>query len=124
MKNTFTDEQIYEFAVFIQDYLDNNINEVAIIERHDIDCEHLNFREAIDTWLNKKEKSEMLPLWGDELSKFFSSDLNDTGWLTSEWAYLIEERLQEPKRGEMYNRMYLLEFEESEDGKLVRPKND
>jgi hypothetical protein len=68
-------------------------------------------------------------LWGDDLYKVFGNHINESGWLTSEWAQIIEDEVprfdsdynDNPEHGETYSRMYNLEYEESEDGKMVRP---
>lgn len=68
-------------------------------------------------------------LWGEDLFKVFGDHLNENGWLTPDWQNIIEKevpRLDEDYNDnqeyrETYQRMYMMDFEESEDGKLIRP---
>lgn len=68
-------------------------------------------------------------LWGEDLYKVFTNHINDQGWLTSNWANIIEDEvprwdddyIDNPEYSDTYSRMYNLEYEESEDGKLIRP---
>lgn len=77
--------------------------------------------------MNAKQLNE---LWGDELFIFFADDFNEDGWLTNEWCNIVDDRLppytlnesQESKSKDIYTRMYLTEFEESECGKFIKPK--
>lgn len=72
---------------------------------------------------------EIQELWGEDLFKVFAGALNEEGWLTSDWNEIIEEeipRLDEdyndnPKYADTYQRMHMMDFEDSEDGKMIRP---
>lgn len=74
------------------------------------------------------EKNEKL--WGEDLWNVFGNHINEEGWLTSEWQNIIEDEI--PKYDKNYNdnplhkgtygRMYSLEYEESEDGLMIRPE--
>lgn len=68
-------------------------------------------------------------LWGDDLYKVFADYINEEGWLTADWANIIEHEVERfdndyndnPEYKETYGRMYNLDYQESSDGTLIRP---
>jgi len=75
-----------------------------------------------------KEK-DIKEIWGNELYKVFKQHIDEEGWLTSQWADIIEDEI--PKYDEDYNknvlfestyqRMYYLDMEHNFDYTKVRP---
>lgn len=71
-------------------------------------------------------------LWGEDLYKVFRNHINEDGWLTSDWSDILEEKVPKldddyntnPENGDTYNRMYNLEYEENQDGTMIRPLRD
>lgn len=134
-KRFFTDEEVYKIADFVTDYNDVNINEHVMYDKYGIDVEHLNTREAIDTYMNHLDSEEQIDvksLWGEDLYKVFQNHIDEKGWLTCDWGVIIERevpRLDEdyndnPAYSETYAKMYLLDFEETQDGKFIRPASE
>jgi len=74
-------------------------------------------------------EEQIIKLWGEDLYNVFSDHINDEGWLTENWADIIEEEI--PKFDEdwndnelytdTYGSMYNIEFESNEDETLIRP---
>lgn len=68
-------------------------------------------------------------LWNEELLEAFGNLINKEGWLTSDWATFLEENFKDwdengnntYKKMGLFQLMYSLDFEESEDGNLIRP---
>ncbi|KGT09532.1 hypothetical protein NV63_06815 [Elizabethkingia anophelis] len=68
-------------------------------------------------------------LWGDVLYNAFQGHINEDGWLTSDWAQIIEDNYSDwdkdyndtGEKRNLYQRMYLIDLEDSEDEKFVRP---
>jgi hypothetical protein len=68
-------------------------------------------------------------LWGEDLFKVFGNHINEDGWLTSDWAQIIEDEVprfdtdynDNPEHSETYSRMYNLDYEENADQTLIRP---
>lgn len=131
-KRLFTDEEVYKIIEFITDYNDKNINSEQILEVYGVDVEHLNTREAIDTYLNHIEETDLIDpkeLWGSDLFAVFSKHIDKKGWLTNDWASIIENEI--PKFDKNYNdnilfkdtysRMYNTEFEYNEYESMIRP---
>lgn len=77
----------------------------------------------------EKTIEELKELWGEELFSVFAEHIDQNGWLTSDWARILEQevpRLDEdyndnPEYSDTYSRMYNKDFEESQDGLLLRP---
>lgn len=69
-------------------------------------------------------------LWGEDLFDVFAGHLTEDGWLPSNWNLIIENEIPQfdknwndnPKYTETYQRMYMQDLEENEDGSMVRPK--
>jgi hypothetical protein len=70
-------------------------------------------------------------LWGADLFGVFGNHINEQGWLTSDWADILEEEVPKwdkdyvdnPLYGATYSRMYNTDFEDNEDETLIRPIN-
>lgn len=68
-------------------------------------------------------------VWDERLVKAFGNLINDEGWLTSDWHEHLENNFKDwdedgidtNEKKELYGLMYNLDFEESSDGKLIRP---
>lgn len=68
-------------------------------------------------------------LWGDVLYNAFQEHISEDGWLTSDWAQIIEDNYSDwdkdyndtGEKKNLYQRMYLIDLEDSEDEKYVRP---
>ncbi len=131
-KRLFTDQEVYKIVEFMTDYNDRNINSEHILLVYAVDVEHLNTREALDTFMNHIEETDLIDpkeLWGADLYAVFSRHINKKGWLSSEWAKVIENEVprfdgnynDNPVYKSTYNRMYNIDFEESEDGLMIRP---
>jgi len=68
-------------------------------------------------------------LWGEVLFKAFSDYIDKNGWLTSSWIDVLEDNFSDwdedyndtNEKKTLFGLMYNLDFEESEDGKLIRP---
>lgn len=68
-------------------------------------------------------------LWGDVLYNAFQEYINEDGWLTSDWGQIIEDNYSDwdkdyndtGEKKNLYQRMYLIDLEDSEDEKYVRP---
>ena len=68
-------------------------------------------------------------LWGDVLYNAFQDHINEEGWLTSDWGQIIEDNYSDwdkdyndtGEKKNLYQRMYLIDLEDSEDEKFVRP---
>jgi len=112
--------------------LDNKINEnhnhtnkkakmknkiIGISEVHLAELEHQ------DSIRNKN-------LWGNILYSFFRKHIDRYGWLTYDWATIIEDNVkdwdkdfnEDVKKKALFSNMYSIEFEESPDRMFVRPK--
>ena len=71
-------------------------------------------------------------LWGDELWNAFYSHIHSEGWLTSNWAEILENEFSDwdedykdtNEKKTLFGLMYNKDFEESEDGKFIRPKSN
>lgn len=67
--------------------------------------------------------------WDERLVKAFGNLINEEGWLTSDWHYFLEDNFKDwdsegndtNEKKELYGLMYNLDFEESKDGKYIRP---
>ena len=67
--------------------------------------------------------------WDERLVKAFGELINPEGWITSDWHEFLEDNFKDwdeygidtNEKKELYGLMYNLDFEESEDGKLIRP---
>lgn len=67
--------------------------------------------------------------WDQRLLEAFGDLINQDGWLTSDWAQHLEENFKDwdengkdtNEKKELFGLMYNLDFEESEDGKFIRP---
>jgi hypothetical protein len=129
---TFTEDEVRLIVDFMTDYNDKNINSEHILDKYGIDVEHLNTREALDTYLNHIEETggiDAKELWGADLYAVFHHHIDKKGWLTSDWATIIENTVprfdknynDNPLYSETYSRMYNLEFEDSEDKSMIRP---
>lgn len=68
-------------------------------------------------------------LWGEDLYKVFRDYIDEEGWLTEEWAQVIDNEIPELDSdyntnklySETYGRMYRTDFEKSIDGLFIRP---
>lgn len=77
--------------------------------------------------MTTEQKTE---LWGEELLEAFGDHINDEGWLTSDWAQILEDNFSNwdsdfndtNEKKQLFGLMYNLDFEESADGNYVRPK--
>ena len=77
----------------------------------------------------ENEKIDVKKLWGENLFLVFAEHINEEGWLTSEWGYILEDEVPKwdkdfndiPLNRETYSRMYNLDYEENEDETLIRP---
>ncbi|RWX03390.1 hypothetical protein [Flavobacterium cerinum] len=75
-------------------------------------------------------EQQLIELWGEDLYNVFADHIDENGWLTSEWQNIIEAEIKRfdedfndnPLYKDTYGRMYNVDFEESEDGTLIRPK--
>jgi len=74
-------------------------------------------------------QEEIKKLWGDELYKVFSEHINNDGWLTSNWADIIEDEIskydsdynENPLYTKTYSRMYNIDLEMNSNGTMVTP---
>lgn len=70
-------------------------------------------------------------LWGEQLWNAFAPYIYSEGWLTSNWVDILEDNFKDwdedgndtNEKRTLFGLMYNLDFEESEDGKFIRPKN-
>lgn len=77
--------------------------------------------------INANEK-----LWGEDLFYIFHNHIDSQGWLTSDWARIIEEEVPRFDKGyndnplyqNSYSKMYSLDFEDNEDESKIRPINN
>lgn len=68
-------------------------------------------------------------LWGSDLFNAFSDHINEDGWLTADWAKILEDNFSNwdknyndtNEKKDLYSLMYNLDYEENEDGTLIRP---
>lgn len=68
-------------------------------------------------------------LWGEVLFKAFADYIDKNGWLTSGWVDILEDNFSDwdedyndtNEKKTLFRLMYNLDFEESVDGKLIRP---
>lgn len=68
-------------------------------------------------------------VWDERLVEAFGNLIDKDGWLTSEWSEYVEENFKDwdenyndvDDKKDIYRLMYNLDFEESEDGKFIRP---
>lgn len=69
-------------------------------------------------------------LWGEFLFNVFEKYLDDEGWLTEEWAEIIEENYSDwdedyndtNNKKEIYSRMYNVDFESDDSETRIRPE--
>jgi len=77
----------------------------------------------------KKTEIKTEELWGEDLYNVFAHYINEEGWLTAEWADIIEKEVprwdknynDNPEYKNTYSRMYNTEFEDNEKGDMIRP---
>ncbi|MDD1553133.1 hypothetical protein FO615_06020 [Riemerella anatipestifer] len=70
-------------------------------------------------------------IWGEYLYNIFAEHIDEDGWLTSDFAEIIDNKLKDwdedyvttNERSKAYYRVYNTDFEESEDGLKIRPIN-
>lgn len=75
------------------------------------------------------EAVEIEKLWGEELYNAFSNHINEDGWLTSNWAPILEDNFSNWDENykdtnilsNLYSKMYNMDFEENEEEALIRP---
>lgn len=66
-------------------------------------------------------------LWGDDLFSVFGEHIDENGWLTADWAPILEAKVPKwdsdyndnPEHANTYSRMYNLDFQYNED--KIRP---
>lgn len=69
-------------------------------------------------------------MWGEELFNAFADNLTADGWLTKDWAQIIEDNYDDVDKDynenkvkkNIYTRMYMMDFEESDCGQFIKPK--
>lgn len=74
---------------------------------------------------------EIKELWGEELFNVFADHLDSEGWLTENWAYIVEDNLSDwdedfndtNEKREVYGLMYNIDFEYNEDKTKIRRIN-
>ena len=85
--------------------------------------EHLFIREII------MEQFEIKKLWGEDLYNAFSAHINEDGWLTHDWATILEDNFSNWDENmndtnilsDLYSKMYNIDFEENADETMIRP---
>ena len=68
-------------------------------------------------------------LWGEELFNAFANHIDENGCLTEDWAGILDKEMPDfdedyndnENKKEVFRRMYNLDYEESEDGLMLRP---
>lgn len=68
-------------------------------------------------------------LWGEELFNAFANHIDENGWLTEDWAGILDKEMPDfdedyndnENKKEVFRRMYNLDYEESADGSMLRP---
>ena len=68
-------------------------------------------------------------LWGEELFNAFAEHIDENGWLTEDWGEILDKEMPDfdedyndnENKKEVFSRMYNLDYEESEDGSMLRP---
>lgn len=55
-----TKQELHNFAMFVREYCDENITSLTIEQRHGINPDLFNFREAIDAYV-RHHKIELEP---------------------------------------------------------------
>lgn len=71
---------------------------------------------------------EIKNLWGEELFRVFADDLDDEGWLTEDWAMIVDEKVSNwdedfndtNEQKEIFSLMYNIEFEYNQDKTKIR----
>lgn len=67
------------------------------------------------------KSTEINELWGEKLLNVFGNNIDADGWLTADWASIIEKEVDKDDKSEFYNAMYLLEFEYKDNDSFIRP---
>jgi len=73
---------------------------------------------------------QLKELWGDELFNVFADHITEDGWLTKDWNQIIENEIprfdkdynDNEKYTDSYQRMYLLNYVESDCGNFIKPQ--
>lgn len=68
-------------------------------------------------------------LWGEQLFEALGEYITEDGWLTSAWVDILEDNFKDwdedyndtNEKKTLFGLMYNLDFEESADGKTIRP---
>lgn len=74
-------------------------------------------------------KKEIKELWGETLYNAFKEHLTDDGWLTINWAHILEEKFNDWDddyndtniKSRLYQQMYLLDFDDNFNGSFIKP---
>lgn len=74
-------------------------------------------------------QEDIKELWGEDLYSVFANHINQEGWLTEDWSDIIENEIPKfdkdyndnPLFKETYERMYNLDYIESECGNFIKP---
>ncbi|MBP1165028.1 hypothetical protein JOE44_001912 [Chryseobacterium sp. PvR013] len=77
------------------------------------------------------KKQDLKELWGEELFNAFADHIDNDGWLTENWAPILEENYSDwdkdyndtGEKSNLYSRMYIQDFEKKEAdlGIFIRP---
>jgi len=79
-----------------------------------------------------EDLEEIKSLWGEDLFEVFGAYIDQEGWLTADWATILEAEVPKfdehfrdnPEYSGTYQKMYLTEFEVTDDEKYIRPLVD
>lgn len=74
-------------------------------------------------------KTEIKQLWGAELYSVFAEHIDENGFLTEDWATIVESEVRRfdedwndnPKYTDTYQRMYNLDFISNDDETMIKP---
>lgn len=106
------------------DYINNNKGTARVT-----DSQYLHEENIVDFNKNQTIEENIVEPWDERLLDAFGDLINKDGWLTSNWHEHLEANFKDwdedgnttNDKKFLYGLMYNLDYEESEDGKFIRP---